>query len=403
MAKIAFFIERLPPDGDPISDFAYDLIRSLADQSHEIRIYSTYVEGAPLPPSHPRIAILRPFKTWSWLEIPRVLPLLLEFRPDVLHLVQPGPETRRAMSILPALARLLGKPPIVASLYDVMDRELGAHRWLLAASDAITVSSDPQKDLLEKYLASFSKPARRRVHTLPISIGARHIRSVSSNSALQTLDAGAALSEAVGVFLSAAIDADMIFVPGDISEHGDAEALFETLAGALAEHANALVLFGGGWGRIPHRRRHRLMRVLDAAGVGARVLLTGPIDADTERICLARARVVFLASLARESLGLARILRQALDASAPLIMSRSQADTDALNWRHDENSLLVEAEPGLRALSWITALDRALKSPHLVEHIRAGLPEFTRAEAVDHPGNVVSRVYAQILSNRAAP
>ena len=102
MAKIAFFIERLPPDADPISGFAYDLIRSLAEQSHEIRIYSTYVEGAPLPPRHPRIEILRPFQSWGWLEIPRVLPLLMEFRPDVFHLIQPGTETRRAMSILPA-------------------------------------------------------------------------------------------------------------------------------------------------------------------------------------------------------------------------------------------------------------------------------------------------------------
>ncbi len=392
MARIAFFTERLPPDDDPISGFAYDLMHSLADQGHEIRIYSTYVEGAQLPPRHPRIEVLRPFRSWSWLEIPRLLPLMMEFRPEVLHLIQPRAEARRAMSLLPAMGHLLGRPAIVSSLYDFLDRDLSSHRWLLTASDAITVSNEPQRELLADFLTSLNRskkslPRHSQIHTLPIPIVSRH----NLNSETQNL-----VSETLSTFLTAAFDTDLIFVPGDVAEHRDPQALFQALTRFLLEHPEALVVLGGGWGRTAQRTRHKLMETFNSAGVGPRVLLTGPLNSEAERLCLARARVVFIASLALESIGLTRVLREALEAGAPLIMNHSQANADALNWKNDENSLLVDNDP----TQWSAVISRAITSPHIVDRIRSRLPEFIRREAVDQPGNVISRIYAQILSSR---
>jgi glycosyltransferase involved in cell wall biosynthesis len=389
MARIAFFTERLPPDDDPISGFAYDLMRSLADQGHELRIYSTYIEGAELPPRHPRIEVLRPFRSWSWLEVPRILPMMMEFRPEVLHLIQPRAEARQAMSLLPSLGHLFGRPAIVSSLYDFLDRDLSTHRCLLSASDAITVSNEPQRELLQNFLArKKGSRASTKVHTLPIPA------PTASGSALQTPERKDLLSETLRSFLAAAIDSHLIFVPGDIAEHQDPRVLFQTLSTFLSEHPQALVLLGGGWGRIPQRSRHKFMEIFNESGVGSRVLFTGPLSCEVEQLCLSRARIVFLASLALESIGLTRILREALEAGAPLIMSHSQANVDALNWENDENSLLVGADPN----QWSAVISRAITSPHIVDRIRSRLPEFSRTEAVDQPGNVISRIYAQILS-----
>ncbi|MES2963616.1 MAG: hypothetical protein V4760_06970, partial [Bdellovibrionota bacterium] len=65
MARIAFFTERLPGnregiDSDPIAAFSFDLMMSLADQQHDVSVYTTYREGEiGAEPSHPRMRVLR--------------------------------------------------------------------------------------------------------------------------------------------------------------------------------------------------------------------------------------------------------------------------------------------------------------------------------------------------------
>lgn len=387
MARIAFFTEHLPPDDDPISHFSFDLIQMLAEQGHEIRVYSTYRPGEELPSHHPRIQILRPFKSWSWLEIPRLMPLLLDFQPDVFHIIQPRLEALKgltnAMTALPPVARLFGKAAVVSSLYDVLERDLKNYRWLLLASDAITVVNDPQRELLEKFLEQNKPPRKPQLITLPIT---------TASPAGDHVDPSL-MSETLRVFLDSSHE--VIFVPGEISEHRETEALFHVLTAGLITDPRSVVVFGGGWGRIPPHERHELMRIFESAHAGARILVTGPLDAVTERLCLARARVVFLASLAVESLGLTRILRQALGVGAPMIMSVSQAKSDALNWQDEENALIVSDSH----FEWTEILKRVLLSDEMIDRIRSQLPEFTRVEALDLPGNAISRIYAEILSS----
>ena len=111
MARIAFFTERLPAGGasqetDAIASFSYELMSSLADQQHEVSVYTTYREDEAGPPSHPRLRVLRPFRRWGWLELPRLVPILMEFQPEILHLIEPRAESLQgltnAMSALPA-------------------------------------------------------------------------------------------------------------------------------------------------------------------------------------------------------------------------------------------------------------------------------------------------------------
>jgi glycosyltransferase involved in cell wall biosynthesis len=390
MAKIAFFTEKLPstsnltPDADPVAGFAFELIRSLADQQHEIRVFSTYREGFDLPEKHPRIEIIRPFRSWSWLELPKVLPLLLDFQPDILHLIQPRGEALQgltnAMSALTGFAPLLGRPVIVSSFYDLRDENLKNHRMLLLASDAITVSNEPQLRLIGKYVASVGRSPR--ISVLPVPGRAFSQQLNRPDTLTRVVESGD----------------PWIFVPGDLSEHRELELLFREFARALYEKTDLNLVIGGGWGgtKIPSRERHSLMRIFDEFSVGNRVVLTGPQSFETERWCLMKATFSFTASLPSETLGLQRVLREALEVAAPLMMSDEQAHLDALSWEHGENALIVSREPGV----WSKAILKALHDPSHLERIRLRLPEFSRAEAIDQPGNVMSRIYASILDER---
>jgi len=205
---------------------------------------------------------------------------------------------------------------------------------------------------------------------------------------------------------------NMIFVPMNVSEHISPEKLFSSLARTLVAAEQSIVVIGGGWGTLPSRERHRLMRVIQDSNVGGRLLLTGALDQSTEKLCLARAQVVFTASLPAESLALARIVRDALEASALLVLSQNQASVDPLAWRNGENALICSEPISLTNIAdgtsheaddgWSNTLLKALHSSELVERIRRRLPEFSRAEAVDQPGNVVSRIYSNVLNHRRA-
>ncbi len=383
MARIAFLNERLPPDDDPVSGFSYELIRSLADQQHEIRVFSTYRSGGGLPPSHPRIQILRPFHSWSWLEVPRAMPLLMEFRPEILHVVEPRAEAvqgfTNAMSALASLKSLFGNPPLVTSFYDVRGDRLKKHRALLLISDAVTVSNEPQLKLLEDFFSRFSRKPELAVLPLPAPVYQEQEDEAVSSPLLEN----------VKEFSS---DRELVFVPGDVGAHRDPAGLFQALAAVLEKHPKVAIVFGGSWSGVARRIRHQLLRTFEKTG--ERVLFTGPLTVFEEKGCLSLAKFVFLASLPIESLSSARLTRTALEVFTLPILNSEQARLDSLNWVHGENAWITTTD----ARDWSRSVSEALDSATLVERIRARLSEFARREAIDQPGNAITRLYARLLA-----
>lgn len=386
MSRIAFFTESLPPDEDPISTFSFDLVKTLADQQHEVRVFSTYFEGRELPPKHSRIEILRPFRNWGWLEIPKMLPLLLDFEPDVIHLVQPRGAALQgwtnAMNALPSFSLLLGRPAIVASFYDLHENRLKEHRLLLSASDVVTVSNQPQLDLLNGFYTPQMK------------------RPLSAIVPISTSSLGVRESEGSENFVRRFVDEQVatLFVPGQIDEQKSPRELFEVLARAIDEFETAAVVFGGGWGAISQRKRHELMEIFGDAG--SRVLISGALDEETLRFCLSRSSLTILSSLERTSLRLTQVLSEALSCSAVLAMTKEQSLLAAIPWKDRETGFLVAGADG----NWQTSLGNSIRdvlhSEGLVEQIRAHLPDFVRAEGLDHPANTMSRLYADALTKK---
>lgn len=394
MARVAFFAERLPPDADPIATFSFELMRALAEQQHDVRVFSTFREGAEMPPSHPRLEILRPFRKWSWLELPRLIPLVLEFQPQIIHIIQPRAEAiagfTNAMSALPSLAPLAGRASVITSFYDLHEKNVQSHRMLFSTSDLVTVTNEPQRDLVSNFTAKFKRQPITEILPVPgFTLSSETTALVTDDEIIQADPA-----ENIRSFLDQ--HQELIFVPGDIDLHRAPETLFETLATLLEAFPKTGILFGGGWGSIRSLKRRELMSILERRHLGSRVLLSGPLSNETELLCLRHARIVFTASLPPESLGLMRTLRGAIAVAAVPVLSPDQADLDSLPWQDRRHAFITGAAPH----SWGEALSDALGSSELLESIRRTLPEFARHQALDQPGNVMSRLYARLLDQK---
>jgi hypothetical protein len=390
-ARIAFFSERLPPDSDPIAGFSYELMRSLADQQYEVHVYSTYRPGDELPPPHPRIMVTRPFQHWSWLEVPRLLPLLMDFRPDILHVIEPRAIALKgltnALTALPVLSPILGRPRLVTSFFNLRADDLKKHAGLLTASDAITTANRPQLRLLMDFLVA--RKRRPEVAIVPMALRATSAERIGESQQ------GDLTAEIVSEFL-AKIES-LILVPGDLDTHSDPRALFVALATVLTNHPQAGVLFAGGWAGVAPPLRHSLMGIFENQGFGGRVLITGPLNSEEMRRYLRHAYLVFAASLPGEALNLARLFRDALEAESPLMISEHQLEADPLQWRHRENVWLTSQNPS----DWTKALSEALSEPEVLGDIRRRSTDFARLETIDHPGNAMSRLYSTLLTPRS--
>lgn len=399
MARVAFFTEKLPPAGDPIAAFSYELMRALAEQQHEVRIFSTYREDETLPSPHPRLEILRPFRKWSWLELPRLLPVLLDFRPQIFHFIQPRAEAlegfTNAMSAIPGLAPVMGNPIVITSLFDVRESSLMSQKLLLQASDLVTVTNRPQKESVETFVAQLGRQKRLpEISILPVPGFGSPETAASEASAFDNLLEEQIVSdpaENLRDFISA--HQRIIFVPGDLDLHRHPSALFTVLVRVLEDFPGTALLLGGGWGDLRTLKRRELMGLFDDAGLGARVFISGPLTEAMERLCLRSATVVFTASLPPESLELIRVLRGALAAEAVPVMSEPQAHLDSLPWEHRIHAFVATDTPS----GWGAALSEALDTHDLLESIRSLLPEFARLQALDQPSNVMSRLYTRLL------
>ncbi len=389
MARIAFFTENLPPDADFIARFSYDLMLSLADQQHDIRVFSTYRHGRELPPAHPRIEVLRPFRNWSWLELPQVAPLLMQFRPEIIHIVQPHAQAlsgwTNAMNALPGFKFMLGDPLLVSSFYNLRPAEIKAYQLLLRLSDVITVANEMQKNVLEIKMPTLK---HQLLAVLPVTA------SIQEGGAADELTVDTQFADNQADFLNA--HDKYVLIPGSLDKHENPEFLFAFLSQILSIDPRVGVIFGGGWGRIPPRLRKRYLASLADLQLDSQVLIAGELLPEQERGLISGATFVFIATLHTEDLYYTYLVRQALKQRALILMSTSQAAQDTLPLEHERHAVISPLAITDLSRAWRQALTNAV----LRQEISAQLSEFSRLEVIDHPGNIMSRLYVQGLSQK---
>ncbi len=397
MARLAFFTERLPSSDRALSveitGFSYDLMTSLADQQHDVRVFSTYRETDTLPISHARLQIVRPFRSWSWLEIPRLIPILLDFQPEILHFIQPKKEAfsglTNAMTALPSLAPLIGKPRIVVSLYDVRKSELQRSKNLLQVADVIVVANHQQADEVSQWLVLNKK----------VDQSALPLIEVVTLPGPEIFDSSIEIESMPGLDQLKTRAQNLILVPGDLDQQCDLASVGSTLNQLLTTSPDVGLIFGGGWGEVSLQARRSFLRQFEDEGNGSRLLLTGPLSFAAEATALKASKLVLLAGLAHASLSLARWIRLSLHAARPLVLSEEQSQLDPLTWRHQQNAFIVTEDPN----QWGATLADAISNDSLRREIQDRLPDFARSEAVDRPSNAMSRIYSQVLRTPRKP
>jgi len=74
-----------------------ELITSIAACGHEVQVWTGQTTEIEFTPKN--IQILQPFKTWSVLDIAKLIPLTFNFRPEMIHLIPPTEKSARWYSL----------------------------------------------------------------------------------------------------------------------------------------------------------------------------------------------------------------------------------------------------------------------------------------------------------------
>ncbi|MCB0385855.1 MAG: hypothetical protein KDD43_10725, partial [Bdellovibrionales bacterium] len=145
MARVLLVTPNLPPSPEPESLLAWRLANTLAESQHQVKILTGPHHYAEFPEFHSRVEVLQIFKRWSLLELPRIFPLWLQWRPEVLHLLPP-PRPKPlwySLPMTPGAFPMLPRPRVIASFWRLPERG-----WVFqsAALDAVTVANENQRN-----------------------------------------------------------------------------------------------------------------------------------------------------------------------------------------------------------------------------------------------------------------
>lgn len=382
MAKIAFFTERLPSNDDDISLFSGALIQSLADQHHDIRIYTTD-DDRNWPSPHSRIEIVRPFLKWNWWEAAKLIPLLALDAPEIIHIIQPrhqslagfGPSS---LNFLSALTSFPTRPKLVLSFYELDRRSLEKLRATLQVASMILVRTQQQKiELGESW-----KISAERIAVLP----ALSLPTFSNFESESLPEALSSLIESTNRF---------IFVPGGLDQHEDLDSLLKTLS-LLAEADEGLnFVLQGSWSDLAISKRSQWQAKFKTNPAAGRTLMTGVISENTEGHLFRSAPVVMLATLDPDKLKFWKHSRRALSVGSPTVLATSQVQVDEVDWTEIGSSLHGESVSEI-----VKACLSFLNDEELRNKAREQAFELADRQVTDQPANHLTRIYLDLLNRR---
>lgn len=125
MSKILVFTDRTPHAGDPFSSLVWNQLEQLAQSQNDVTVV-THSDGDEAFDDIPgRIQVLRPWRHWGPLNLPKLLFLLQAERPDWLHLIEPldsgefwGLSDRfHVLNIIAVLEMMRPRPKISVQLF----------------------------------------------------------------------------------------------------------------------------------------------------------------------------------------------------------------------------------------------------------------------------------------------
>ncbi len=349
--RIVFLSRVLPHEsGSPLERRFAGRLAELTDLGHEVLILSRWQEELPELRLGKRVEIRYPFRRFGAWEWPQALPLLLQWRPDLIHIVDPG---------LSASQRLLGAE---ASVFPVIEGLRRGFRRLTVPH--ILVST------LEHDAETWA------------NIGARHIEHhwLSLRPSLENLSRAANRtdSERVRVFL-AGTDAERAAFFEKIPALLEALGLWTNLeVGCILDRST-----------LSRTDRQKLLKWERQAGEAASRLLLIPKAFYNEALETLEWDLGIVAGLEPQAF---RRWQETL--AMPLVVSEAQI-------KHGPEDPRVMAT--VSELAWLEQSLAASQNTALREAAWASIQEGAHHFLQDDATNRISRLYAVALAESASP
>jgi hypothetical protein len=370
VARVVLIAPSLPPSPDPEALLAWRLANSLAECQHEIKLLTGKHPYQLFPQFHPRVELLQIFQRWSVFEIPKILQILHQWRPEVLHLLPP-PQLSPVWMSLPFTAGLMNpnKPPkVVLSFWRLPSSisKIPMHR-----ADAITVANDTQKHILS------SRPGQ-----LP------HIET------LELIDSRVPFDSKSDILPDEKF-CPFLFIPGNPQDHHDFEQTLSMALATLKEHSSWHIISAGSLSHFGYKREQEWQLKIRRENLTGKWYFAGDLDLTSTDQFAKLANVVLGSHLKIETAVLPIVTHACRTSGIPLILNHLQAQADPFPWAHGDNVLLS----GRDGQEQIHLIGQILKDSQLRHKFSVRLLGLSDHNLTDHFSNIMSRVYSTRAQN----
>lgn len=374
MAKIILVTEK-------VNSTSWPLALSLKAQQHEVIFLTSHGEEVP---NADGIRFMAYFKSWSFLEGLRVLPMLFTYEPQVLHIVLDQSRLRGAHAILASYAKSHPLMVLTTSLLQ-FEKRLGPTnptRLLLQESDIVTC---PSVDSLAKLRGMNVRSKKQGRGILPPALDLYESILVEEATYADTNSEMEAEQN-----WSQQLREEPYFVVPCFEKKFSADSVFFRRVARIA--ANHFVILLGSNHEWPLRNRKMFDQWMENQGLGSRWMFSGGLPRGLEKELLKQTECLILAGIRLTPQEISQIYHKAIQYNTPLALDTKQASVHAHLWRKNVNCWILNHE----------SLDKELVDFLLKESFRP--PESlheklsTDRHLTDTPLNELNRLYTRALS-----
>ncbi len=374
MSKIAFFIESLNPQSNSRVESSCYLIEALAQAQHDIKIYTSLGEhDQEYSFSSNGIEVLRPFTKWSFWEILKSLPALLEFGPDILHFIHPSEMMRPALfsglKAVPIFFELLKKTVLVTSfLYGKNKVHFSkSEEDFIEMSQLVLLGNNNLKDSLQETNDS------KRIKTSPLVFP-------------QKIDFE-------DTWICQAFK-EYLYIPYKPSHYSNFQSFMAVLIDFSKKYSGVGVVFGHGMGSLKKIEQNYILDKLNDEGLSKRFFFAPTLNQSQRNSLYYYAKLV-ICTHHQDFFEFNFFSKKVLKVKTPILLSRSQQLNDNFDWVKNENCILCQDTD--ESLFEQLCLAFANKS-QLLDEVVANLNEMNIDHFNDLAINEVSRLYVDIYN-----
>lgn len=374
MAKIILVTEK-------VSSTSWPLALSLRAQQHDVIFLTSHGENAA---DTNDIRFMAYFKSWSFLEGLRILPMLFSYEPQVLHIILEKGQLTAAHAVLAAYAKSHPLMVLTTSLlqFDRRLRRGNPARLLLQESDIVTC---PSVDSLAKLRGLSVRSRTQGRGILPPAL------DLYGNTLVEEPTSEDERAEILAEENWASqLNEEPYFVIPCFEKNFNPESTFFRRVARIAE-THFVVLMGSNqdWHL---RNRKQFGQWMEDRGMKDRWMFSGHLPRAIERDLLKHAQCLILAGIKLSPQEISQFYLKSIQCNTPLVLDSKQASVHAHLWQKDVNCWILNHE----------TLDREFGNFLIKQNFRP--PQSLQMNLsqnrhlTDTPLNELNRLYTRALS-----